>query len=255
MIRFAALIAALPRDKTAFTAYDALPRDKAAALALLTGTRPKRLAPLATVLNWVAVATDTPDFLLDACQAVTGDRAETAALLMPPAQGDPPGLTECLQTLTDRASLLALCARLPPPARTALIRLAAGTFRTTLPAAAPLTNRPPHSLRAVMTLVQPNGPEITLALWDDGTAIPITRLPLTLPETPQIMAWVRAHTTDRFGPVRQVPPELVFELEYASATPNRRRKCGLDLHSPRLIRWIEDGTADQIHSLTSQLEP
>ncbi|MEI6098495.1 MAG: ATP-dependent DNA ligase, partial [Alphaproteobacteria bacterium] len=61
-------------------------------------------------------------------------------------------------------------------------------------------------------------------------------------------------TTDRFGPLRAVSPALVFEVEYASTTPNLRRKCRLDLHHPRLIRWLPDAapeTADDLTSLQS----
>ena len=255
MIRFATLCAALPHDKTAFDTYrsQATPDDSATALALLTGGRPRRIAPVDTILHWVADTTATPDFLLAACMAVTKDRAETAALLLPPPTGTPPTLTHVVQTLTHtttpRATLQTLWQTLPPHARTILFRLAAGSFRQTLPTAAPLTNQPPRTVKAVMTLVQPAGPEITLALWQNGQPIPITRLTLTLPQTPQIMAWVRSHTTDRFGPLRAVPAELVFELEYASTTPNPRRKCGLDLHAPRLIRWLHDARPDQADDL------
>ena len=264
MIRFAALCTALPGDKAALAAYQssASAEDWAAALALLSGTRPRRIAPLDTILHWIAETTATPDFLLAACIEASGDRAETAALLLPPAIGTAPTLTETIQTLTAattltaRATLSALWQRLPHQANTVLIRLAAGSFRQTLPTAAPLTNQPPRTLRAVMTLVQPAGPEITLALWHNGQPVPITRLSLTLPQTPAIMAWVRGHTTDRFGPLRQVPPDLVFELEYASTTPNRRRKCGLDLHHPRLLRWLPEATPDQADQLaTLQSDP
>lgn len=264
MIRFATLCATLATDKTALDTYraHATEADFATALALLSGQRPRRIAPIDTILHWIAEATATPPFLLAACMEVTKDRAETAALLLPPATGPQPSLTEpsltdIVQTLsqttnlTARTTLQALWQTLPPPANTVLFRLAAGSFRQTLPTAAPLTNQPPRTIKAVMTLVQPAGPEITLALWQDCVPVPVTRLALTLPETATIMAWVRSHTTDRFGPLRAVPPTLVFELEYASTTPNARRKCGLDLHHPRLIRWLPDAAPDQADDLTT----
>ncbi|MBC7479993.1 MAG: hypothetical protein H7317_18205 [Pseudorhodobacter sp.] len=259
MIRFARLCLILPRDRTAFDAYqvEASAQDRAAALALLSGHRPRRIAPPDLIQTWIAEATGIPDFLLDACNQVTGDRAETAALLLPDPCAEPPALAEVVHSLTHatpltaRATLTALWPRLPPQANMVLNRLAAGSFRTALPQTAPLTNLPPRTVRAVMTLVQPAGPEITLALWRDGVAVPVTRLPLTLPETPAIMAWVRAHTIDRFGPLRQVTPDLVFEVEYSTTTPNRRRKCGVDLHSARLLRWLPDASPDQADDLTA----
>lgn len=259
MIRFARLCLILPRDKTAIDAYqaEASAADMAAALALLTGQRPRRIAAPNLIQTWIAEAAGIPDFLLDACNQVTGDRAETAALLLPDPSADPPALAEVVHILTHatpltaRAALTALWPRLPPHANLVLNRLAAGSFRTALPQAAPLTNQPPRRLKAVMILVQPAGPQITLALWRDGLAVPVTRLPLTLPETPAIMAWVRGHTTDRFGPLRQVSPDLVFEMEYSTTTPNKRRKCGVDLHNPRLLRWLPDATPDQADDLTA----
>ncbi|MBC7738500.1 MAG: hypothetical protein H7245_15075 [Candidatus Saccharibacteria bacterium] len=263
MIRFAALCAVLPRDKTALATYraEAPLLDVTTALALLSGKRPRRIAAPDLILAWVAEARDMPDFLLAACREVTNDRAETAALLLPPPTGTPPTLTEVVQTLTlatpltARATLTSLWARLPPQANIVLNRLAAGSFRTLLPQAAPLTNQPPRTVKAVMTLVQPAGPEITLALWQDGVPVPITRLPLTLPETPAIMAWVRSHTLEKFGPVRKVPAELVFEMDYTTTTPNKRRKCGLDLHQPRLLRWLPDVPPDQADPLARLTDP
>lgn len=263
MIRFAALCAALPRDKAALAAYqtEATAEDFAAALALLSGQRPRRIAAPGLILTWAAEATGTPDFLLSACMDVTNDRAETAALLLPPAFGPAPGLAQVIQTLTQatpltaRATLTALWPRMTPQANTLLNRLAAGSFRTTLPKLVPPTNQPPRTLRAVMILIQPAGPEITLALWQDGIPIPITRLTLTLPETPAIMAWVRNHTLEKFGPVRKVPAALVFEIDHTGTSPNNRRKCGLDLHHPRLLRWLPDATPDQADDLAALHDP
>ena len=262
MIRFARLCAT-PRDAAALLAYqaDVSAQDYAAALALLSGQRPKRIAAPDMIQSWVAETTGTPDFLLAACNDVTGDRAETVALLLPGGTGEPATLAEVIEALTGatpltaRTTLAALWSRLPPQANMVLNRLAAGTFRTALPQAAPRTNRPPRTLRAVMSLVQPSGPEITLALWQDGVPVPITRLALTLPETPAIMAWVRAHTLEKFGPMRSVSAELVFEVEYAATTPNKRRKCGMDLHGVRLLRWLADATPDQADALTALHEP
>ncbi|MEI6098074.1 MAG: hypothetical protein WCS20_07205, partial [Alphaproteobacteria bacterium] len=160
MIHFANLCAALPGDKTALETFRARSSgdDYATALALLTGQRPRRIAPLDTILHWVAATAGISDALLTACTAVTRDRAETAALLLPPAIGTPPSLTQTIAILAQATPLTAhntlqtLWQTLPPPANTILFRLAAGRFRQTLPKAAPLTNQPPRTLRAVMTL-------------------------------------------------------------------------------------------------------
>ena len=261
MIRFTALIAALPRDKTALPIYlqTASEADRNACLTLLSSNRPKRIATFTTLTQWSAEVAGIPDWLLTACLTASGDRAETAALILPAPTGSPPSLSEVLQALatttpiTAHATLIALWSRLPPESNLILNRLATGTFRVISPRETPAASSAPLRILAVMTLVQPATPEITLALWHDGVAIPITRLPLALPETAEILAWVRSNTIDRFGPVAQVPPTLVFEIEFHGTIPNRRRKSGLDLISPRLVALHRDGTAASLHQLAPPL--
>ena len=260
MIRFAALCFSLP-DPAALARYEAEApmADLAAAHRLLSGQRPRRIATLDQILDWSASVAGIPDFLVTACMEASGDRAETAALLLPPALGQAPMLAETLHLLalstplTARQTLGTLWSRLPPQANHILNRLAAGTFRSAGPKPQPDIKATPQSIRAVMTLVQPSGPEITLALWDDGKPVPIARLPLTLPETPAIMAWVRANTVERFGPVRSVAATLVFDLAFDGIAENRRRKSGVELRNPRIMAWRHDAPAETLQSLTARL--
>ncbi len=260
MIRFAAFVAQGTPTPTTFAAYAAKAgaEDAAAARALLSGQRPKRLASAATLLDWVADATHTPAFLIDACLQACPDKAEVAALLLPHAplltllQSEPPTLTEVLGTLTSQTQYLSFARRLPPQARILLNRIAAGTFRTRLTEPAQ-TSQTPGQCFAILTMIDPSGPEGTFAIPHGNTLIPLTKLRLTLPDTADLLAWARAHTTDRFGPLRQVTPTQVFELTFDATTPNPRRKCGLDLAAPRLIAWVRDRHADQVPTLTAFL--
>ena len=250
MIRFAAMVGAMATDKTALARYEAgAGGDLDAARGVLAGQRPKRLAGLDTILTWAARVAGVPDFLLAASLAVSGDRAETAALLLPAPVGPAPALAEVLARLqaatpiTAHATLLDLWARLPVQANFVVNRLASGTFRSQARAEVVGERR---VVNAVMVLVQPSGPEVTLALWRDGVPVPIARLPLTLPETPEVMAWVRANTVEKFGPVRKVPPVQVFVVEYGGVTENRRRKSGVELHGARVVAWLRDGVAGDV---------
>ena len=57
--------------------------------------------------------------------------------------------------------------------------------------------------------------------------------------------WIKANTVDKFGPVRAVPPEQVFELAFDSIRESKRHKAGLALRFPRIVRWRRDkGVAD-----------
>ncbi len=252
MIRFAKLLTQGTPSPEAFAAYAAEvgPEDAIAARALLSGQRPKRLLTPTELLALVAEETQTPPFLLEACAKVTQDTAELAALLLPPATGPAPTLTQTLAILTIREACLPLARSLPPEARLILNRLATGTFRTKLQTPAPAEHRPGTCL-AILTLLDPSGPEATFALPQGNTLIPLTRLKLTLPETAQILTWAKAHTTDRFGPLRQVAPTQIFELAYEGQTPNPRRKCGFDLVAPRLLAWHPSLTPDRATQLNA----
>ena len=220
MIGFAAMLARLPQDRSAWEVWaaGASPADRAAAEALLSGTRPRRIAGLEALLHWAAEVAGVPEWLMEASLAASGDKAETAALLLPEARGMPPGLAEVVDRLarctrvTAHATMVELWARLPPEANVVLNRLASGTFRAVLPVEPVGTTGPRRSLRAVMVQAQATRPEVTLALWAGNALVPVGRFPLTLAETPEIMAWIRANVTDRFGPVRLVPPVHLFEV-------------------------------------------
>ena len=58
-------------------------------------------------------------------------------------------------------------------------------------------------------------------------------------ELGQLDRWVRAHTRQRFGPVREVEPGLVFEVAFDAVQRSSRHKSGLAMRFPRIsrIRW------------------
>jgi DNA ligase-1 len=51
--------------------------------------------------------------------------------------------------------------------------------------------------------------------------------------------WVRSHTSNRFGPVREVETGLVMEIEFDSIHPSARHKSGVAMRFPRVhrVRW------------------
>ncbi|SIS85495.1 ATP-dependent DNA ligase [Phaeovulum vinaykumarii] len=89
--------------------------------------------------------------------------------------------------------------------------------------------------------------DFTFALWQGDALVPVARAysGLSDAEFAEISAWVRAHTRDRFGPVRQVQPELVFEIGFEGIAPSPRHKSGIALRFPRMLRWRRDKTAAQ----------
>lgn len=68
--------------------------------------------------------------------------------------------------------------------------------------------------------------------------------------------WVRDHTTNRFGPVREVEPGLVLEIAFDAVQRSTRHKSGIAMRFPRVhrIRWDKPyGEADRLESLQGML--
>jgi DNA ligase-1 len=62
---------------------------------------------------------------------------------------------------------------------------------------------------------------------------------------------VQKHTLERFGPVRRVPPELVFEIAFEGIQASPRHKSGIALRFPRMLRWRHDKPVDEIDTIDS----
>ena len=93
--------------------------------------------------------------------------------------------------------------------------------------------------------------DFTFALRDGNDLVPFTKAysGLTDAEFGEISAWVRKNTLERFGPVRRVPPELVFELAFEGIQASPRHKSGIALRFPRMLRWRHDKGPDEIDTL------
>ena len=72
-------------------------------------------------------------------------------------------------------------------------------------------------------------------------------------EIRELDRWIRAHTTERFGPVRAVEPLQVFELAFEGLQRSNRHKCGIAVRFPRISRWRRDKPAAEADSLASAL--
>jgi DNA ligase-1 len=100
--------------------------------------------------------------------------------------------------------------------------------------------------------------DYTFGVWQQGETDERKLVPVgkaysgfTDQELVQIDKWVRGHTTQRFGPVREVPPHLVMEIEFDSIHSSSRHKSGLAMRFPRVhrIRW--DKPADEADTIVS----
>lgn len=72
---------------------------------------------------------------------------------------------------------------------------------------------------------------------------------LTDKEFGQVDAFVKRNSIEKFGPVRTVKPELVFELAFEGIAASSRHKSGVALRFPRIKRWRQDKKPDEINTL------
>ncbi len=63
--------------------------------------------------------------------------------------------------------------------------------------------------------------------------------------------WIRNHTTARFGPVREVEKQLVFEVGFDAAQLSSRHKSGVALRFPRILRLRPDKPAAEADQLAA----
>ncbi|XDA96877.1 ATP-dependent DNA ligase [Sulfitobacter sp. LCG007] len=93
--------------------------------------------------------------------------------------------------------------------------------------------------------------DFTFAVWNGKDLVPFTKAysGLTDVEFREITAWVRRNTQQRFGPVRQVTPEHVFEIAFEGIQKSSRHKSGVALRFPRMLRWRKDKPLDEANSL------
>ena len=98
--------------------------------------------------------------------------------------------------------------------------------------------------------------DYTFAVWDEDKLVPFTKAysGLTDREFQEITSWVRRNTVDRFGPVRSVSPELVFEIAFEGINRSSRHKSGVALRFPRMSRWRKDKPAKEANTLPDLLE-
>lgn len=84
--------------------------------------------------------------------------------------------------------------------------------------------------------------DFTFALWHEGRLVPFAKAysGLTDEEMKEVNRFIQRNTMEKFGPVRSVKPELVFELAFEGIQPSNRHKSGVAVRFPRILRWRKD---------------
>ncbi|MBC7947615.1 MAG: ATP-dependent DNA ligase [Chitinophagaceae bacterium] len=93
--------------------------------------------------------------------------------------------------------------------------------------------------------------DYTFAVKDGEKLVTFTKAysGLTDKEFAQVDSFVKRNSLEKFGPVRTVKPELVFEIAFEGIAASNRHKSGVALRFPRINRWRQDKKADEINTL------
>ena len=93
--------------------------------------------------------------------------------------------------------------------------------------------------------------DYTFAVKDGDQLVTIAKAysGLTDKEILEVSRFVKQNSLEKFGPVRTVRPELVFEIAFEGIGYSKRHKSGVALRFPRILRWRKDKTAAEIDTL------
>ena len=93
--------------------------------------------------------------------------------------------------------------------------------------------------------------DYTFAVKKDDALVTVAKAysGLTDKEITEISQWVNKNAIERFGPVRTVKPELVFEIAFEGIALSNRHKSGVALRFPRIARWRRDKPVDEIDTI------
>jgi DNA ligase-1 len=98
--------------------------------------------------------------------------------------------------------------------------------------------------------------DYTFGCWtDEGELLPVGKayFGFTDEELKWLDRWIRGHTLQRFGPVREVEKSLVLEVAFDSIHKSTRHKSGLAMRFPRISRIRIDKPAAEADRLATLL--
>ena len=98
--------------------------------------------------------------------------------------------------------------------------------------------------------------DYTFALWQDnenGVKELVTFAKaysgLTDDEFRKVDDFIKKNTIEKFGPVRSITPQLVFEIGFEGIALSKRHKSGVATRFPRILRWRQDKKIEEANSI------
>ncbi len=93
--------------------------------------------------------------------------------------------------------------------------------------------------------------DYSFALWKDQELIKFASAysGLTNIEIKELDRWIRKNTIEKFGPVRSLKPEMVFEISFEKIQISNRHKSGIAVRFPRITKWRKDKKINDADSI------
>ena len=98
--------------------------------------------------------------------------------------------------------------------------------------------------------------DYSFGIWDDNKLVKFANAysGLNNEEIRELDKWIRRNTLEKFGPVRSVKPELVFEISFDNIQISKRHKSGIALRFPRITKWRRDKNIMEADNLENALK-
>jgi DNA ligase-1 len=116
----------------------------------------------------------------------------------------------------------------------------------------------PYSVDAVLVYAQHGHgrraslyTDYTFAVWEGDALVPFAKAysGLSDAEIREVDGFIRRNTMEKFGPVRSVKPELVFEIGFEGIQRSPRHKSGIAVRFPRMLRLRREKRAEEADRL------
>jgi DNA ligase-1 len=98
--------------------------------------------------------------------------------------------------------------------------------------------------------------DYTFGLWNGDKLVPFAKAysGLSNDEINKLDAWIRKNTLEKFGPVRSVKSQKVFEIAFEGIQLSPRHKAGIAVRFPRILRERFDKTIEEADTLATAME-
>jgi DNA ligase-1 len=95
--------------------------------------------------------------------------------------------------------------------------------------------------------------ELSIGVAHNDSILPVAKVMLSIKQQPDLFVLIRkfvaGNTIEKFGPVRKVNPQLVFEISFETIHHSNRHKAGIILQNPQMHRMLPDKLASDITKL------